>query len=151
MSSPPPRTRCAASGTAWNGDARRARETDTAIDVLARHAPPSNAERHGVRLARRIIAEVAAGGRGQYSLTGTGARRPWLSDFVIAVTGNGPFTCAGLIDRLSPYVQLNRDRTAAARRIHAAINRDPRFHRHEHGVYTRLHHDPDGDDPERTP
>ena len=30
-----------------------AHETDTAIAVLARHAPPSNAQRLGVRLARR--------------------------------------------------------------------------------------------------
>ena len=29
----------------------------------------------------------------------------------------------------------------AVHRIHAAINREPRFRRHEHGVYTRVHHE----------
>ena len=120
-----------------------ARETDIAIDVLARHAPPSNAQRHGVRLARRIIREIADGRRAPAKLNGDGPRRPALTDFIIAVTGNAPFTCAALVDRLRPYLKLNTDRIAAAHRVHVAVNRDPRFRRHEHGIYTRIHHDPD--------
>ena len=119
-----------------------ARETDIAIDVLARHAPPSNAQRHGVRLARRIIREIADGRRAPARPNGDGPRRPALTD-IIAVTGNEPFTCAALVDRLRPYLTLSTDRIAAAHRIHVAVNRDPRFRRHEHGIYTRIHHDPD--------
>lgn len=117
-----------------------ASETDTAIDVLARHAQPSEAQRRGVRLARRVIDDVAAGRRGPADLYGTGKQRPSLSDFVVALTVNGPFTCRELIDRLSPYVRLNPKQTAAAHNINGAINKDSRFRRHERGVYTRLHH-----------
>ena len=117
-----------------------AHETDTAIAVLARHAPPSNAQRLGVRLARRIIDDVAAGRRGPADLNGTGKQRPSLSDFAVALTGNRPFTCRDLIDRLSPYVRLNPKRIAAAHNIHGAINADRRFRRHERGIYTRVHH-----------
>jgi len=117
-----------------------AHETDTAIAVLARHAPPSNAQRLGVRLARRIIDDVAAGRRGPADLNGTGKQRPSLSDFAVALTGNRPFTCRELIERLSPYVRLNPKRTAAAHNIHGAINADARFRRHERGIYTRVHH-----------
>lgn len=115
-------------------------ETDTAIAVLARHAPPSETQRRGVRLARRVIDDVAAGRRGPADLSGTGKQRPSLSDFMVALTGNQPFTCRELIDRLSPYVRLNPKRTAAAHNIHGAINADVRFRRHERGVYTRIHH-----------
>ena len=115
-------------------------ETDTAIAVLARHAPPTETQRRGVRLARRIIDDVAAGRRGPADLYGTGRQRPSLSDFVVALTGNEPFTCRQLIDRLSPYVRLNPKRTAAAHNIHGALNADARFRRHERGVYTRIHH-----------
>ena len=120
-----------------------ARETDIAIEVLARHAPRSNAQRHGVRLARRIIREIADGRRAPAKLNADGPRRPALTDYIIALTGNEPFTCAALVDRLRPYVKLNTDRIAATHRIHVAVNRDPRFRRHEHGIYTRIHHDPD--------
>ena len=115
-------------------------ETDTAIAVLARHTPPSATQRRGVRLARRVIDDIAAGRRGPADLCGTGKQRPSLSDFVVALTGNGPFTCRDLIDRLSPYVRLNPKRTAAAHNINGAVNADSRFRRHERGVYTRLHH-----------
>ena len=117
-----------------------ASETDTAIDVLARHAPPSEAQRRGVRLARRVIDEVATGRHGPADLSGTGKQRPSLTDFVVALTGNEPFTCRELIDRLSPYVRLNAKRSAAAHNINGAVNADSRFRRHERGVYTRLHH-----------
>lgn len=115
-------------------------ETDTAIDVLARHARPSEAQRRSVRLARRVIADIAAGRRGPADLSGTGKQRPSLSDFVVALTSNKPFTCSELVDRLSPYVPLNAKRTAAAHNIHGAVNNDARFRRHERGVYTRVHH-----------
>ena len=115
-------------------------ETDTAIEILARHAPPSDAQRRGVRLAHRIIDDIAAGRRGPADLSGTGKQRPSLSDFIVALTTNKPFTCSELIDRLSPYVRLNPKRTAAAHNIHGAINKDARFRRHERGVYTRIHH-----------
>ena len=115
-------------------------ETDTAIAVLARHAPPSETQRRGVRLARRVIGDIAAGRRGPADLSGTGKQRPSLSDFIVALTGNEPFTCRELIDRLSPYVRVNPKRTAAAHNIHGAINKDGRFRRHERGVYTRIHH-----------
>ena len=123
------------------------RDTDIAIDVLARHTPPSNAQRYGVRLARRIIRETSKGRRAPAKLNGDGPRRPALTDYIIAVTGNEPFTCTALIDKLRPYLTLNTDRIAAAHRIHVAVNRDPRFRRHEHGIYTRIHHDPDPDEP----
>ena len=115
-------------------------ETDTAIAVLARHAPPSETQRRGVRLARRVIDDIAAGRRGPADLSGTGKQRPSLSDFVVALTGNEPFTCRELVNRLSPYVRLNPKRTRAAHNIHHAINADARFRRHERGVYTRIHH-----------
>ena len=115
-------------------------ETDTAIAVLARHAPASETQRRGVRLARRIIEDVAAGRRGPANLSGTGKQRPSLSDFVVAVTDNDPFTCRDLIDRLAPYVRLNPKRTSAAHNINGAVNADSRFRRHERGVYTRIHH-----------
>jgi hypothetical protein len=115
--------------------------TDTAIAVLARHAPPSAAQRCGVRLARRVINDITAGRRGPANLKGTGKQRPWLSDFIVAITGNRPFTCRELVNRLAPYVRLNANRTAAAHYIHQAVNADARFHRHERGVYTRVHHE----------
>ena len=115
-------------------------KTDTAIAVLARHAPPSETQRRGVRLARRVIDDVAAGRREPADLSGTGKQRPSLSDFVVALTSNEPFTCRERIDRLSPYVRLNAKRSAAAHNLHGAVNADSRFRRHERGVYTRLHH-----------
>ena len=115
-------------------------ETDTAIEVLARHAPPSDAQRRGVHLAQRIIDDVDAGRRGPANLSGTGTQRPLLSDFIVATTDHKPFTCSELIDTLSPYVRLNAKRTAAAHNIHGAVNKDPRFRRHERGVYTRVHY-----------
>ena len=114
-------------------------ETDTAIAVLARHAPPSETQRRGVRLARRVIGDVAAGRRAPADLYGTGKQRPSLTAFVVALTGNAPFTCRELIDRLSPYVRLNPKRTAAAHNINGTLNADTRFRRHERGVYTRIH------------
>ena len=74
-------------------------EIDTAIAVLARRAPPSAAQRCGVRLARRVINNVDAGRRGPADLNGTGKQRPTLSDFVVGLTGNRPFTCRELLDR----------------------------------------------------
>ena len=115
-------------------------ETDTAIAVLARHAPPSETQRRGVRLARRVIDDVASKRRGPADLSRTGKQRPSLSDFVVALTGNESFTCRELVDRLSPYVRLNGKRSAAAHNLHGAINADSRFRRHERGVYTRIHH-----------
>ena len=114
-------------------------ETDTAI-VLARHAPPSETQRRGVRLARRVINDVAAGRRAPADLRGTGKQRPSLTDFVVALTGNEPLTCRELIDRLAPYMRLNGKRSAAAHNLHGAVNADSRFRRHERGVYTRIHH-----------
>ena len=115
-------------------------ETDTAIKVLARHAPPSDTQRRGVHLAQRIIDDVDAGRRGPANLSGTGTQRPLLSDFIVAATDHKPFTCSELIDTRSPYVRLNPKRTAAAHNIHGAVNKDPRFRRHERGVYTRVHY-----------
>ena len=144
---PPPATFAAAAhalcrerGGLDNGS-RPAADVDTAIGVLARHAPPSDAQRIGVRLARRVIEDVGAGRRSRASLTGTGSQRPSLADFIVALTGNEPFTCSDLIELLEPHVRLNPDRKKAAHNIHRAINADRRFQRHERGVYTRIHHE----------
>ena len=91
----------------------------------------------------RWLLYAPVGRRAPAKLNGDGPRRPALTDYVIALTGNEPFTCATLVDTLRPYLKLKTDRIAAAHRIHVAVNRDPRFCRHEHGIYTRIHHDPD--------
>ena len=118
-----------------------AAETAVAVAVLSRRAPLTEAQRHGVRVARRVIAAIDARRSERADPAGDGPRHPSLTDYIVALTGDETFTCAGLIDVLAPYVALSRDRTAAAHRIHVGINRDPRFRRHEHGVYTRVHHD----------
>ena len=112
--------------------------------MLSRYAPQSNGQRMGVRLARRVIHDIRHrnGPRGNPGMDGV--RRPSLTDFIIAAMEYDPhtaFTCAELIDRLSPYVRLDPDRRSSAHRIHAAINRDTRFRRHEHGIYTVIHHE----------
>ena len=118
-----------------------AAETAVAVAVLARHAPLTDGQRHGVRVARQVIADIHAGRAGRADPAGQGPRRPSLTDYIVALTGNETFTCARLVDVVGPYAVLGSDRTAAAHRIHVAVNRDPRFRRHEHGVYTRVHHD----------
>lgn len=115
-------------------------ETNTAIDVLARHAPPSETQRSGVRLARCVVDDVVAGRRGPADLSGTGKQRPSLSDFVVALTGNGPSPAGSGSTSSRRHVCMNPKRTAAAHNIHHAINADARCRRHERGVYTRLHH-----------
>ena len=122
------------------GSAEAAR-TPVAVDVLARHAPLTEGQRHGVRMARRMIADIRAGRAEPADPAGEGPRRPSLTDYIVALTGNETFTCAKLVDVVGPYVALGSDRSAAAHRIHVAVNRDPRFRRHDHGVYTRVHHE----------
>ena len=118
-----------------------AAETATAIAVLARFAPVSANQQHGVRLARRMIDDIRAGRAGPADPPGEGARHPSLTDYIVALTGNETFTCTKLVDVMRPFVKLSSDHGAAAHRINVAINRDRRFRRHEHGVYTRVHHE----------